>query len=126
VTADHDHTLVLNGYAKRTGKTSATNPGVLGLVKNYADGSTAKDADGAPFSIIGFGNGENRTGQPLADGKPRRRHHQRQHLPNRKPWCACPRAAKRTAVPTFSSARSARARTPSPAPSTTRRYSAWL
>jgi len=33
VTADHDHTLVLNGYAKRTGKTSATNPGVLGVVK---------------------------------------------------------------------------------------------
>jgi alkaline phosphatase len=61
VTADHDHTLVLNGYAKRTGKTSAGNPGVLGLVKNYADGSVAKDLDGAPFTIIGFGNGENRT-----------------------------------------------------------------
>ncbi|MFC5511682.1 alkaline phosphatase [Massilia jejuensis] len=61
VTADHDHTLVLNGYAKRTGKTSATNAGVLGLVKNYADGSIAKDAEGAPFTIIGFGNGENRT-----------------------------------------------------------------
>lgn len=61
VTADHDHTLILNGYAKRTGKTTAGNPGVLGLVKNYADGSIAKDLDGAPFSIIGFGNGENRT-----------------------------------------------------------------
>jgi alkaline phosphatase len=61
VTADHDHTLVLNGYAKRTGKTAAGNPGVLGLLKNYVDGSIAKDQDGAPFSIIGFGNGENRT-----------------------------------------------------------------
>ncbi len=61
VTADHDHTLVLNGYAKRTGKTSADSPGVLGLLKNYADGSIAKDLDGAPFTIIGFGNGENRT-----------------------------------------------------------------
>ena len=61
VTADHDHTLVLNGYAKRTGKTSPTNPGVLGLVKSYADGSIVRDADGAPFTIIGFGNGENRT-----------------------------------------------------------------
>ncbi|RYY73405.1 MAG: alkaline phosphatase [Gammaproteobacteria bacterium] len=60
VTADHDHTLVLNGYAARTGKTSATNPGVLGLLKNYTDGSIAKDSDGMPFTIIGFGNGENR------------------------------------------------------------------
>ena len=60
VTADHDHTLVLNGYAKRTGKTAAGSPGVLGLLKNVADGSVAKDLDGAPFSIIGFGNGENR------------------------------------------------------------------
>jgi alkaline phosphatase len=61
VTADHDHTLVLNGYAKRTGKTAAGSPGVLGLLKNVADGSTAKDLDGAPYTIIGFGNGENRT-----------------------------------------------------------------
>jgi len=61
VTADHDHTLVLNGYAKRTGKTVAGNAGVLGLVKNYVSGATEKDLDGAPYSIIGFGNGENRT-----------------------------------------------------------------
>jgi alkaline phosphatase len=60
VTADHDHTLVLNGYAKRTGKSTATNPGVLGLLYNYNDGLLAKDKDGKPFSIIGFGNGENR------------------------------------------------------------------
>jgi len=61
VTADHDHTLVLNGYAKRTGKTTASNPGVLGVVKNYVTGAVEKDLDGAPYSIIGFGNGENRT-----------------------------------------------------------------
>lgn len=61
VTADHDHTLVLNGYAKRTGKTSAGSPGVLGVVKNHVSGATEKDLDGAPYSIIGFGNGENRT-----------------------------------------------------------------
>jgi alkaline phosphatase len=61
VTADHDHTLVLNGYAKRTGKTAAGNPGVLGVVKNYLTGAVEKDLDGAPYSIIGFGNGENRT-----------------------------------------------------------------
>jgi alkaline phosphatase len=61
VTADHDHTMVLNGYAKRTGKTATGNPGVLGVVKNYVTGATEKDLDGAPYSIIGFGNGENRT-----------------------------------------------------------------
>jgi alkaline phosphatase len=61
VTADHDHTLVLNGYAKRTGKTSSSNAGVLGTVKNYVTGAVEKDLDGAPYSIIGFGNGENRT-----------------------------------------------------------------
>ncbi|MCE9577577.1 MAG: alkaline phosphatase [Deltaproteobacteria bacterium] len=60
VTADHDHTLVLNGYAKRTGKTTATNPGVLGLVKNVTTGNPDLDADGVPYSILGFGNGENR------------------------------------------------------------------
>ncbi|NRR33956.1 alkaline phosphatase [Oxalobacteraceae bacterium] len=60
VTADHDHTLVLNGYAKRTGKTATGNAGVLGVVKNYVTGAVEKDLDGAPYSIIGFGNGENR------------------------------------------------------------------
>ena len=60
VTADHDHTLVLNGYAKRTGKTASGNAGVLGVVKNYVTGAVEKDLDGAPYSIIGFGNGENR------------------------------------------------------------------
>ena len=60
VTADHDHTLVLNGYAARTGKTTDANPGVLGLLRSYVDGLIAKDKNGNPFSIIGFGNGENR------------------------------------------------------------------
>jgi alkaline phosphatase len=60
VTADHDHTLVLNGYAKRTGKTTAGNAGVLGLVKNYETGEPSKDSDGMPYTIIGFGNGYNR------------------------------------------------------------------
>jgi len=60
VTADHDHTLVLNGYAIRTGKTTDASPGVLGLLRSYADGALGKDVGGNPFSIIGFGNGENR------------------------------------------------------------------
>ena len=34
ITADHDHTLVLNGYAKRTGKyVEGKETSVLGLVK---------------------------------------------------------------------------------------------
>ncbi len=60
VTADHDHTLVLNGYAKRTGATTAANPGVLGLLKNFVTGANSTDSGGNPFTIIGFGNGENR------------------------------------------------------------------
>jgi alkaline phosphatase len=60
VTADHDHTLVLNGYAKRTGATTPGNAGILGLVRNVADGQPTLDADGKPYTILGFGNGENR------------------------------------------------------------------
>ena len=60
VTADHDHTLVLNGYAARTGATTASNPGVLGLLKNFVTGALNLDSGGNPFTIIGFGNGENR------------------------------------------------------------------
>ncbi len=60
VTADHDHTMVLNGYAKRTGKTTdVTNPGVLGLVKNVVTGAFEVDSANNPYSIIGFGTGEN-------------------------------------------------------------------
>jgi alkaline phosphatase len=59
-TADHDHTLLLNGYTARTGKTTPSNPGVLGLVRNL-DGTPKLDREGRPFTIIGFGTGENRT-----------------------------------------------------------------
>jgi alkaline phosphatase len=60
VTADHDHTLVLNGYSALTGKTTDTNPGVLGLLRDYRNGALSNDANGLPYTIIGFGNGENR------------------------------------------------------------------
>jgi alkaline phosphatase len=60
VTADHDHTLLLNGYSRRTGKTTAAEPGVLGLAHKVGDGSPLLDLDGAPYTIIGFGSGENR------------------------------------------------------------------
>lgn len=61
VTADHDHTMVMNGYAAITGKTTATNPGILGLLRDYAAPTTpALDADGKPFTTLVFGTGENR------------------------------------------------------------------
>lgn len=70
VTADHDHTLVLNGYAQRTGPTTAGHPGVLGVAKSYANGPSQgqplKDVDGNPYTNIGFGNGPNRLGVRLA------------------------------------------------------------
>ena len=60
VTADHDHTMVLNGYAALTGKTTTANPGVLGLLRDFATGLLRNDSGGNPFTILGFGNGENR------------------------------------------------------------------
>ena len=61
VTADHDHTMVMNGYAALTGKTTDSNPGILGLMRSYTDPATpALDADGKPFTTLVFGNGENR------------------------------------------------------------------
>ena len=53
VTADHDHTMVMNGYAALTGKTTDTNPGILGLMRAFTDPSQpAKDADGKPFTTL--------------------------------------------------------------------------
>lgn len=59
-TADHDHTLLINGYSPRTGKTTPANPGVLGLVRGLPDNKVRLDKDGAPFTILGFGTGEHR------------------------------------------------------------------
>jgi len=52
--------MIMQGYAKLTGKTTTDSPGVLGLLKNYKDGSTAVDGDGKPYTILAFGNGPNR------------------------------------------------------------------
>ena len=59
VTADHDHTMAINGYGRITGPTTATNPGVLGTVQN-PDGTDVLDADGLPYTILSFGNGVRR------------------------------------------------------------------
>jgi alkaline phosphatase len=56
VTADHDHTMVLNGYPKRG------NP-VLDIVRGYADGQPTRDADGKTFTTLVFGTGPNRLGK---------------------------------------------------------------
>lgn len=52
VTADHDHTMTINGYSAKGNK-------VLDLVKN-GDSSTQNDVDGKPFTTLVFGNGPNR------------------------------------------------------------------
>jgi alkaline phosphatase len=59
-TADHDHTLLINGYSPRSGPTTADRPGVLGLVRSLPDGKIKLDKDGAPYAILGFGTGEHR------------------------------------------------------------------
>jgi alkaline phosphatase len=59
-TADHDHTLLINGYSPRSGPTTADKPGVLGLVRSLPDGKVRLDKDGAPYAILGFGTGEHR------------------------------------------------------------------
>jgi alkaline phosphatase len=59
-TADHDHTLLINGYSPRSGPTTAGKPGVLGLVRSLPDGKVKLDKDGAPYTILGFGTGEHR------------------------------------------------------------------
>ena len=71
VTADHDHTLQMNGYAKITGKTAPGNPGVLGVVKDYVKGQPSKDVDGNPYTVLGFGNGPGHkaTRGPISDAE---------------------------------------------------------
>lgn len=52
VTADHDHTMTMNGYSAKG------NP-ILGLVADK-DGNQATDVEGRPYTTLVFGNGSNR------------------------------------------------------------------
>ncbi|HEX9173893.1 MAG TPA: alkaline phosphatase, partial [Telluria sp.] len=56
LTADHDHTLVINGYARRGSP-------ILDIVRNIDTGEPARDADGKTYTTLVFGNGANRPGQ---------------------------------------------------------------
>jgi alkaline phosphatase len=53
VTADHDHTMVMNGYPKRG------NP-ILGIVRDIATGQPAHDADGKTYTTLVYGGGPHR------------------------------------------------------------------
>ena len=65
VTADHDHTLVMNGAATLAGRTIEARPGVLGLLRNYNEPTQlAIDASGRPFTTLVFGAGEKRIKGP--------------------------------------------------------------
>jgi alkaline phosphatase len=52
VTADHDHTMTINGYSAKG------NP-ILGLVTDK-NGNQSTDVNGRPFTTLVFGNGSNR------------------------------------------------------------------
>ena len=61
VTADHDQTLVMNGYAALVGRTIEARPGVLGMLRSYSEPAQfAMDATGRPFTTLVFGAGEKR------------------------------------------------------------------
>ena len=62
VTADHDHTMVLNGYAARTGKTDAEQPRHPrpGAQLRRAEHARARRRRQAVHDRSVFGNGENR------------------------------------------------------------------
>ncbi|WP_409422634.1 alkaline phosphatase [Pseudaeromonas sp. ZJS20] len=53
VTADHDHTMTINGY-------SALGNPILDLVKEGSDLTVKRDLDGNAITTLAFGNGPNR------------------------------------------------------------------
>jgi alkaline phosphatase len=65
VTADHDHTMVMNGNAVLAGRTTELRPGVLGVLRNASDPlQSASDASGRAFTTLTFGTGAKRVKGP--------------------------------------------------------------
>ncbi len=65
VTANHDHTLVMNGNAMLAERTIEGRPGILGVVRGYNDATQpATDATGRPYTTLVFGTGEKRVKGP--------------------------------------------------------------
>lgn len=65
VTANHDHTLVMNGDAALVERTVDARPGVLGVLRGYAEPTQpAVDASGRPFTTLVFATGEKRVKGP--------------------------------------------------------------
>lgn len=61
VLATHDATLVMNGMAALTGRTTKNHAGVLDLLRDFREpNEPALDADGKPFTTLVFGTGEHR------------------------------------------------------------------
>jgi alkaline phosphatase len=53
VTADHDHTMTINGYGK------IGNP-ILDINRSYTNGAESTDVNGVNYTTLVFGNGPNR------------------------------------------------------------------
>jgi alkaline phosphatase len=71
VAADHDHTMIQNGYAHRVGKTTPDHAGILGLVRDPETNAVTLDADHHGYTILGFTTGQNRvSGKRTGVGSP--------------------------------------------------------
>ncbi len=71
VTADHDHTMVMNGNGTLSERTVELRPGVLGVLRGYADPTQpALDASGRPYTTLVFGTGVKRVKGPRSQAPP--------------------------------------------------------
>ena len=71
VTANHDHTLVMNGNAMLAERTIEGRPGVLGVMRAYNDpAQPAVDTGGRPYTTLVTGAGEKRVRGPRAQAPP--------------------------------------------------------